>query len=337
MDTVPAVSAAEAVVAPAAIVREAGDARKLLLLLRATAVPPVGAACERTTLQVVAPPEVRVVGVQANDDRLGVPIPSIPMLPAGLRAKLLVAELPFRLAVNTAVCAVAMVPAVSLTVAGVVPAGTVREAGELSSELFVLRATTAPPRGAACASEMLQLLTPAELSVVGVHPSEASVGRTAMVPPVAETLTELAGADAARALERAILVLTALAESVNWTVATSPFAITLSFRPAATQVYVPGPAAQVMLLEAAVIAAAVIVTPVTIAVGYVSVHCRPATWLFPASLKVRPNATVPPATPVPDASDRVVCAQHVLPARTSRRQPNFRAVGSEALTCCSIR
>ena len=335
--TVPAVSLADAVVAPAAMVTDTGVAKKLLLLLKATTVPPVGAAGEMTTLHVVAPPELSVVGVHANEDRVGVPVAAIPRLP-GVNVKLLVAELPFRLAVNTAVCAVAMVPAVSLTDAAVAPAGTVREAGELRSELFVLRATTAPPTGAACASEMLQVLAPTELSAVGTHLSEASVGRTDMVPPLAETFTELAGADAARTPERAILVLTAWAESVNRTVATNPFAITLSFGPLATQVYVPGPAAQVMLLEAAVRAgAAVIVTLVMIAVGYASLHCRPATWLFPASLKVRPIATVPPATPVPDASDRVVCAQHVLPARTSRSQANFRAVGSKALNWCSIR
>ena len=134
-------------------------------------------------------------------------------------------------------------------------------------------------------------------------------------------------------MERTMFVLTALAESVNWAVPTSPFGITLSFEPVATQVYAPGLATQVMLLEAAVRAgAAVTVAPVMLA-GYWKLHCTPATWLFPESLKVRPRATVPPATPEADESDSVVCAQPVLAARIARSHLKVRIRGKAVVGC----
>ena len=161
-NVVPAMSTTEAPVVPAATARRSGVAKKLLLLLKATTVPPVGAVCEMTTLHVVAPPELTVVGVQANEDRLA----------AGLSVKLAVLELPLRVAVKTAVCAVAMVPAVSMTEAAVAPAAMVTDTGVAKKLLLLLRLTAVPPAGAACERTTLQVAAPPELSVVGVHAND---------------------------------------------------------------------------------------------------------------------------------------------------------------------
>ena len=55
------------VVAPAATVTELATGSNVLLLERATEDPPVGAAFERVTVQVVAAPAPRLVGLQVND------------------------------------------------------------------------------------------------------------------------------------------------------------------------------------------------------------------------------------------------------------------------------
>ena len=49
-----------------ATVTEAGTVSDVLLEERATAEPPVGAACESVTVQVEVPPEATVVGVHCN-------------------------------------------------------------------------------------------------------------------------------------------------------------------------------------------------------------------------------------------------------------------------------
>jgi hypothetical protein len=61
-----AVALKVAVVAAAATVTEAETGSRALLLDRATAVPPVGAALDSVTVQVLAAPEFRLVGLQAR-------------------------------------------------------------------------------------------------------------------------------------------------------------------------------------------------------------------------------------------------------------------------------
>jgi hypothetical protein len=321
--TAPAVTATEPVLAPAATVTKAGDVSKLLLLLRYTVVPPAGATCESPTVHALVPPELSVLGVHASDDTVVVPGPidCVPRLPGAFNVKPLVATLPFKLAVNTAVCEVAMVPAVSLTVADVVPAATVTEAGELSSALLLLKPTVAPPVAATCASPTVQVLVPAELSDVGLQDSDANVFATKTAPPEPDKLTRFAAADAASAPATPTVMLCAFAESVNCAVAANPLPMTLPFAPLARQVYIPELAAQLRVFAAAVSAdPAVTVTPETLPAGYVNVHCSPATWLeLEGSLNVSPSATVPPATPDPDDSESVVCAQHVLPRASSAK------------------
>jgi hypothetical protein len=63
-----AVALKVAVDAPAVTVTEAGTTRKLLLLASVTADPPVGEACANVTVQVLAAPWLRLVGLQATPD-----------------------------------------------------------------------------------------------------------------------------------------------------------------------------------------------------------------------------------------------------------------------------
>ena len=64
---VPAVARKVAVVAAAATVTEAGVVRTVLLSVSVTTVPPVGAALDSITVQVLLPDELRLVGEQARE------------------------------------------------------------------------------------------------------------------------------------------------------------------------------------------------------------------------------------------------------------------------------
>ena len=64
---VPAVAVKVAAVEPAAIVTDAGTLKRALLLLRVTTEPPLGAATEVVTVQVVEAPEPIEFGEHANE------------------------------------------------------------------------------------------------------------------------------------------------------------------------------------------------------------------------------------------------------------------------------
>jgi len=66
--TVPAVAVKLPVVAPAPTVTDVGTVSAVLLSDTATAVPPVGAACEIVTVQLELPPEAIEVGVQVSPE-----------------------------------------------------------------------------------------------------------------------------------------------------------------------------------------------------------------------------------------------------------------------------
>ena len=55
-----------ALVAPAGTVTDAGTVSKVLLLARVTLDPPVGALWASVTVQVLTPPGLRLVGLQAS-------------------------------------------------------------------------------------------------------------------------------------------------------------------------------------------------------------------------------------------------------------------------------
>ena len=71
-------------VAAAAIVTEDGTLRVELLFDRVTLVPPLGAACDRVTVQVLDPFDPRLVGLHTSDE----------MRTVVTRLTLAVAELP---------------------------------------------------------------------------------------------------------------------------------------------------------------------------------------------------------------------------------------------------
>jgi hypothetical protein len=74
-------------VAPAATVTGVGTVSAALLLETATAVPPVGAACEMVTVQLLLPPDTTEVGVQVKPvtvgrvGRLTVMVPPVAVAP----------------------------------------------------------------------------------------------------------------------------------------------------------------------------------------------------------------------------------------------------------------
>lgn len=76
----PAVAVNVADVDPAGTVTEAATGSVLLLLDRATAVPPLGAACASATVQVEVAPEVKLVGEHCSEDKLGCQFATV-MLP----------------------------------------------------------------------------------------------------------------------------------------------------------------------------------------------------------------------------------------------------------------
>jgi len=55
-------------VVPAATVTDTGTLRAALLLVRATLAPPVGAACVKPTVQVLVEFELKLAGLQVNDE-----------------------------------------------------------------------------------------------------------------------------------------------------------------------------------------------------------------------------------------------------------------------------
>jgi hypothetical protein len=91
--TVPAVAVKDAVVAAAAAVTLAGTVKLALLLVKATAEPPVGAGPLKVTVQALVPGPVSEAGLQVR------PL----TVTGGARLMEAVFELPFKAAVTTAV------------------------------------------------------------------------------------------------------------------------------------------------------------------------------------------------------------------------------------------
>jgi hypothetical protein len=70
LETVPAVAVNVAVALPAATLTEAGTVTAVLLSESATLTPPLGAAALRVTVQVLAPPDATLVGLQASEETI---------------------------------------------------------------------------------------------------------------------------------------------------------------------------------------------------------------------------------------------------------------------------
>lgn len=199
------------------------------------------------------------------------------------------------------------VPAVALKVADVAPAATVTDAGTVTAELLLDKATADPPDGAAPESVTVQVELPPDDRLAGEHCRLERVvvpACTAMAPPVALVISPLPLAELATA-DNEIGTLPLLdALNVNVAVATVPLPIVLSFKPLAMHKIWPADELHWTVFPAAVNAdAAATLTEVTEADGYVMVHSRPAGAPLPAE-NVIGRATEPPDTAVPEASAR---------------------------------
>ena len=166
--TVPAVPVKLPVVAPAATVTDDGTVRPVQLLDTVTAVPPVGAAAEIVTLQLVLPPDATDVGVHVS--------PVTVVAAGGVTVTEAVPELPFNDAVIVTAWFDVTVPAVPVKLPVVAPAATVTDAGVVSAVLLSDTVTAVPPVGAAAEIVTVQLVLAPDTTEVGVHVSPVTVG-----------------------------------------------------------------------------------------------------------------------------------------------------------------
>lgn len=122
---------------PAGTVTEAGTVAAVLLLVRATAVPPVPAGPESVTVPVDVEPPTTVVGFKVSD-----------CTTEGSTFRTAVNVLVPRLAEIKAEVTVETADVVIVKVADVDPAGTITFAGGTALALFEARTTVVPPVGA---------------------------------------------------------------------------------------------------------------------------------------------------------------------------------------------
>jgi hypothetical protein len=149
------------VVAPATTVTVAGAARTgEALFVSVTTVPPAGAASDRVTVQVVLAFEDSVVAVQLNPA----------MAASGCRDSVVVAVVPFSVAVKVAVWFAGTVPVEMLNVPVVASAATVSDGGAVNTDdpLFV-SVTTAPPVSAALDNVAVHVVLAFEDNVAAVQ------------------------------------------------------------------------------------------------------------------------------------------------------------------------
>lgn len=215
-----------AAIADAGTNTEAGTLRAGLELDSATAVPPVGAACERVAVQVPEAPEVRVVGVQLRDTTdIG-----------GVSAIEAVCETPFREAVMVAFWPLEIVPALTAKVAVVDAEPTVTDAGTDRDGVLLESVTVPPP---VWERVTVQLLEVPELKLPGVQLTLTGVGAaggaTVMLVPVVVTVRASAAGVAANAFVTPTAAALTPGAKAMVTVAATPFWIVLVFRPARTQ------------------------------------------------------------------------------------------------------
>jgi hypothetical protein len=155
-------------VAPAATVTVVGTvAAALLLLERVTTAPPTGAAPLRVTVPVDPDPPVTLVGFDVKDEML---------IACGFIVRTEFCE-PLNVAVIVVWVGELTANVVTGKVADVAPAGTVKFAGTVASEVLLLvSVTTAPPIGAPAFSVTVPVDPTPPVTLLGFNKTEEVTG-----------------------------------------------------------------------------------------------------------------------------------------------------------------
>lgn len=218
----PAVTVKVPIVLPAATISEAGTARAVPLFDRLTVAP---AVLDTVAVQVALPPETRLVGLQVN-----------PLSVTGAVSDIVaVCALPFSDPVRVAVWLLAIVPAVALKVADVLPDPIVTEAGTVNAVALLDKETATAPEGAGAFNEIVQIDVPPVLSDAGTQLMALTRGAVVITPPTPVIGNEFAPVLAPKVFVTPIGAVVTPDATVTLTCATTPFWITPPFIPARIQ------------------------------------------------------------------------------------------------------
>jgi hypothetical protein len=186
------------VVAPAATVTELGGVPAVLVSVKATTSPPVGAALEIVTVPVELVPPVTEVGFSDRLETVGAVMVRVAVLETELAVPVIVAVV----VVATAVVVIVKFPEVA-------PAAMVTELGTVALVELLLRLTAKPPVGAAEPMVAVPVLEVPPATLVGETVMPVSTGGVMVSVAVAEVLLALA------VMVAVVLELTAVVETVK--------------------------------------------------------------------------------------------------------------------------
>jgi len=141
-----------------------GTVTGTILLERSTVIPPDPAGCNNVTVQVAAAPELKLLGVHANE---------LKVTAAGKISEA-VCVAPLKVAERTTVWPGEPVPTVTLNVALPAPAEIVTLAGATTALELLLTAITAPPAPASCGRDTVQVTEAPAVTCAEVQASEVS-------------------------------------------------------------------------------------------------------------------------------------------------------------------
>src|SRR5580700_2739882 len=219
---VPAVALKVVEVLFAGTVTDAGTVSAVLLLESPTVLPPAGAASFKLIVQVVAAPELTLVGLHARAVTIA----------GSTKLRVVVSRLPLRVAVTVALWFDGREPAVAMKLAELAPEDTVTDAGIVSRELLSDRVTVVAPE-AVWLKPTVQVVEAPEVTLPGLQLKDVKVGGTAVVivPPVAVVGIAAPPAEVLSGLVTLIVVPELVADIVTVSTATTPVWITLAFSP----------------------------------------------------------------------------------------------------------
>lgn len=302
----------EAEARPALIPTDAGTIRADLFELRLTTVVLV-AVCERFTVQevLVSDRSVAVAHCRPETDC------------AATRETLVDMDEPRTEAAIVAIWSVRIVPLLTLKTALEAFVGIDTLGGTVRFGALELSTADTGPVEATTLRLNVQVLVALAEREVGVH--ARPIGFTiATAPPVAETGTALASADEPNAPFTAMENALAPVVTPTVTIAKLPLGIGVSLSPDARQVYEPTLAAHVKVLPTEVRAtSALTVKLLTLAVGYVKVHCS-AVGLAAPGLRNKFSCAVPAGSAAELESDKelvwpATIAGETIHARSANR------------------